>query len=69
MVYRASARARVRGVRSGLLYRGACGGMEDEDKVDGGDSDEMRGVEEAELGAVSVVNNEPRRNSCTSING
>ena len=38
---------------------GARRGVEDEGEVDGGDGDEVRGVEETELGAVCVVDDEP----------
>ena len=69
MVRWAPARARMCCIGGGLLYRSTRGGVKDEDEVNGGDGDEVWWVEEAELGAVSVVDDEPRRNPCTSIYG
>lgn len=51
---------RVRGRGELLLLDGGAGrDVEDEGEVDGGDGDEVRGVEEAELRAVGVVDDEP----------
>ena len=44
-----------------MLYRSTRGGVKDENEVDGGDGDEVWWVDEADVGAIGVVDEEPVR--------
>ena len=60
MVRRTGTEAEVSMQGVGRLLNGSSRGrVEDEDKVDGGDGNEVWGIEEAEFGAVGIVDDKP----------